>query len=64
MGTAVKYPDKTRERAGYTDIRNIPDCLLDGLQSCIVFFDADGVVFRINEMARKELGIARGCGRP
>lgn len=58
MGTAVKYPDKTRERAGYTDIRNIPDCLLDGLQSCIVFFDADGVVFRINEMARKELGIA------
>lgn len=58
MGTAVKYPDKTRERAVYTDIRNIPDCLLDGLQGCVVFFDADSVVFRINEMARKELGIA------
>lgn len=58
MGTAVKYPDKTREKAGYTEITNISDSLLDGLQSCIVFFDADGVVFRINEMARKELGIA------
>lgn len=55
MGTAVKYPDKTREKAGYTEIRNISDSLLDGLQSSVIFFDAGGVVFRTNEMARTDL---------
>lgn len=40
------------------NIKNISDSLLDGLQSSVVFFDTEGIVFRTNEMARDELNFA------
>lgn len=45
-------------------VQNMPDSLLDGLQSSVVFFDSEGVVLRTNEMARADLHLtenAVGC---
>ncbi len=69
MYAATTYPentetDMTQKKACRKDIQNIPDNLLDGLQSSVIFFDAEGVVFRTNGPARADLHLAEditGC---
>ncbi len=60
MYAATTYPKNTKtdapqEEERRKNIQNIPDDLLDGLQSSVVFFDTEGVVFRTNGMARADL---------
>lgn len=60
MCAATTYPenmetDAMQEEERRKNIQNIPDDLLDGLQSSVVFFDSEGAVFRTNEPARADL---------
>ena len=60
MCAATTYPentetDTTQEEERRKNIQNIPDDLLDGLQSSVVFFDSEGAVVRTNGQARADL---------
>lgn len=58
MCSTLKYPTMIQKGNSCASAQNVSDSLLDGLQGSVVFFDPEGVVFRTNETARRELNTA------
>lgn len=44
------------------DSKKIPDSLLNALQTSVIFFDTEGIVFRTNDMALKNLNVTGDIG--
>lgn len=47
--------DKRQETRRRPSDDNLSDRLLDAMQTSLIFFDADGVIYRINSLAREDL---------
>ena len=56
--------DDRQESCRYPGTDCYPDSLLDAMLSGLIFFDAEGIIFRTNTTARKDLHLAdsvAGC---